>query len=140
VPRALTIAATQLGDVQVGNEAVTGQHAATVAARALEVCGEGVLVVGLAMDLQFFEQGGFERGFHADQRIVAQVRGQGVGQVGLKAGDPDAVNLLFHLCNRRHGTLIIINIRICPSVYLRCTRTGERIRHSSSVLRTAKTG
>jgi hypothetical protein len=31
------------------------------------------------------------------------VSGQAVGQIGVKAGVPDAVNLLFHLGNRRHN-------------------------------------
>jgi hypothetical protein len=57
----------------------------------------------LAVSLKFFEQGGFEGGLHAGESVMSEVSGQAVGQIGVKAGVPDAVNLLFHLANRRHN-------------------------------------
>jgi hypothetical protein len=77
----------------------------------------------LPMGLQFFVQGGFEGRLHARKRVVAQMRRQRVGQVGLKAGVPDALNLLFHLGNRRHDHPVH-GRRIRGSVYPVSAKTG----------------
>jgi hypothetical protein len=82
-----------------------------------------LLAVRLAMHLEFFEEGGFQGGFHAGERIVAQVGGQGVGQVGLKAGDPDAINLLFELGDSGH-VRPVGGRRIRASVYSITAKTG----------------
>jgi hypothetical protein len=55
------------------------------------------------MSFQFFHQSGFESGLHTRKRMTAQVRRQRVGEVSLKAGVPDAFNLLFDVGNGRHA-------------------------------------
>jgi hypothetical protein len=60
-------------------------------------------ISGLAVGLKLFEQSGFQGGLHAGESVVSEVSGQVVSQIGVKAGVPDAVNLLFDLGNRRHN-------------------------------------
>jgi hypothetical protein len=83
-----------------------------------------LLVAGvLAVSFQFFDQGGFKGSLHAQKRLAAQFSRQCVGQAGLKAGVPDAVNLLFGLGNRRHERPIGER-RIRRSVYPVAAKTG----------------
>src|SRR5262245_31018175 len=83
---------------------MTGQYAAGVAAGALKCDTEMRVAVALSVRLELFYQRGFKGSLHPDQGMAAQVGSQGIGQVRLKAGDPDAINLLFEFGNRGHVT------------------------------------
>ncbi|MEO7912427.1 MAG: hypothetical protein ABIV47_22500 [Roseiflexaceae bacterium] len=65
----------------------------------------------------------FERRLHACKGMAAQLGRQGIGQVGLKAGDPDAVNLLLELCNGRYEHPVGV-WRFRHSVYPVTAKTG----------------
>src|SRR6476469_5002408 len=62
LPGAIGIATTQLGHVQVGNEAMAGQDAAGVAAGALKCDTEMREAVALSVRLNLFYQCGFKSG------------------------------------------------------------------------------
>jgi hypothetical protein len=75
------------------------------------------------MGFQFFVQGRFEGGLHAGKGMAAQVGGERVGEVGLKAGIPDALNLLFDVGNGRPDYPVEWR-RIRRSVYPITAKTG----------------
>ena len=52
---------------------------------------------------EFFAQGSFQGGSHPLERVLAQLLGQGVGQVALESGQTDAIDLLFEFGNPGHS-------------------------------------
>ncbi len=104
LPVAFGIALAQLGDVQIGNRAKAGEHAATEGAGAVEVRerGAGGNERSGAVGQQFFEQRSFQHCPNAEQCLRAQLLLECAVDFSLKAVAPNPFDSDFQLSNRWH--------------------------------------
>ena len=78
----------------------------------------------LAIGGELFAEGGFQRCLNANQGVLAQLLGEGVGELGVKTGEPDAVYLLLEFGNCWHRVTESEGGQSSPSAYQGMAKTG----------------